>query len=161
MYDTIPERLVGRVAGCLGVSHLAQKVRSGAFHELGDPLEASLLVMLPARSIQNPFYFQCLSLPLRSPVRFYHFVYFVPKGGISCLLRWAESFYFCLNHPRSKIKHLRGKCGRVSWLPLELRPFEWGKLMKPANVIFVDIFLCLYISIISLLLVTRMLFCLG
>lgn len=27
--------------------------------------------------------------------------------GISCLLRWAEGFCFCLIHTRSKIRHLR------------------------------------------------------
>lgn len=30
-------------------------------------------------------------------------MWFEPKGGIFfCLLRWAESFFFCWNHPGAK-----------------------------------------------------------
>lgn len=32
---------------------------------------------------------------------------YLGEEGISCLLRWAEGFSFCLIHSRSKIRHLR------------------------------------------------------
>lgn len=117
--DTITECSVGIVLGCrlaCGTGNVDREKRrrfpTGAFWSGGWLFSSGSLYDASSWEYLGSLLFsvsEFASWKTNEVLLLQLLMWFQPKGGIffCCLLRWAESFCFCLNHPRSKIKHLR------------------------------------------------------